>query len=358
MRRPLLGFAAAVLLAASGPAAADWIDTIVPEKSHDFGTVARGSKVRHVFRIVNTTAYDVHVADWRTKCGCTDVKVGARNIPPGTQTTVEVTFDTTRFEGFKASGLTLIFDQPQPAQVDLSVTSFIRGDVLLNPGNVDFQTVPRGSGATHTLTLTYSGSQADWAVTKLTTISDHVEAELRELSRVPGTIQYRLTTTLKPSAPPGYVRDEITLTTNDPNSPTIPITVAGSVQANVTVSPAILNLGHVVAGEAVTKSVLVRAGRPFKVTGATCAKPDLTATTALGESRSFHTLTVTFKAPAQAGPYNATMEIATDLDGEPPARLNMFATIDPVTRGGTGAYRANDATSGAPRANDAASPPT
>lgn len=328
MRLALLSLV--VLPALAHPAIAEnWYDTIIPEKSHDFGTVARGSKVRHVFRVVNTTNEDVHIADYRTKCGCTDVKLGARDVPPGTQTTIEVTLDTTRFQGYKPSGLTLIFDRPQYVQVDLNLSSFIRADVMLSPGGVDFQTVPRGSNGTQTLNLTYYGAKADWAVTKLTTITEHVSAELREVNRVPGTVQYQLTATLHPTTPPGHFRDEITLSTNDPDSPTIPISVSASVQAALTVAPGILNLGRMRPGQSIKKTVLVRGSKPFKVTGATCPKPDLTAAAALGEAKPFQTVTVTFTAPSAPGPYNATLEIATDIDGEPPAKLTAFATVVP-----------------------------
>ena len=80
----------------------------------------------------------MHILDWRTKCGCTDVKVGARDIPPGTQTTIEATIDTSRFQGYKPSGLTLRLDRPSFAEVDLVLTCFIRGDVMLDPGQVEF----------------------------------------------------------------------------------------------------------------------------------------------------------------------------------------------------------------------------
>ena len=61
--------------------AADWTDAVFPERSHDFGTVARGSKVRHSFKLVNSTAQEIHIASWKTKCGCTDVRVGATGHP-------------------------------------------------------------------------------------------------------------------------------------------------------------------------------------------------------------------------------------------------------------------------------------
>lgn len=325
-----LALATCLACASTASAQQNWYDTILPEKTHDFGTVARGSKVRHSFPIVNTTDQEVHIADYRTKCGCTEVKLGARNIPPGTQTTIELTLDTTRFSGHKASGITLIFDKPQFVQTDLNLTSFIRADVMMNPGSVDFQTVPRGDSTSQSLTLTYYGPKADWAITRLTTISEHITAELREVSRNPGSsVQYQLTTKLNATAPAGNFRDEVNLLTNDEASPSIPISVTAVVQPALTISPAILNLGRMRPGQSVQKTVLVRGSKSFKLTGATCPKPDLTAAAALGETKPFHPVTITFKAPTTPGPYNATLEITTDLADEPPATITAFAQVIP-----------------------------
>src|SRR5262245_55655812 len=111
------GFSSGVARAAD----LDWLTVVFPERAYDFGNVARGSQIRHAFPVVNRTNSEIRIADWRTKCGCTDVRVGARVIPPGTQTTVEATINTTNFQGEKASGLTLRLDRPAFAEVDLNL---------------------------------------------------------------------------------------------------------------------------------------------------------------------------------------------------------------------------------------------
>src|SRR4051812_48571022 len=98
MRRVPWFLAAWAVLAIRPAVAESWVETIFPERAYDFGTVARGSKIRHAFRLVNRTGQDVRIADWRTKCGCTEVRVGARVIPPGTQTVIEAVLDTTKFQ--------------------------------------------------------------------------------------------------------------------------------------------------------------------------------------------------------------------------------------------------------------------
>jgi hypothetical protein len=310
--------------------AGDWTDIVFPERSHDFGTVARGSKVRHSFKLINSTNQEVHIASWKTKCGCTDVKVGARDVPPGTQTVIEAVIDTTNFKDYKASGLTLFLDRPSAAAVDLNITCFIRTDVTLNPGQVDFGVVNRSKGPKLELSLTYTGAQPNWAVTEMTTISDHIVAKLTEQGRSPGgQVNYVLTATLKPSAPIGIFKDEITLKTNDPSSPTIPVSVSAVVQSNVVVSPSVINFGTVKAGQTIQKTVLVRSPQPFQLTEIKPGQPDLTAPEAGAAPKGLHSVVLTFKVPARPGPYNTTVEFETDLKDEPAGRLTAFANIVP-----------------------------
>jgi hypothetical protein len=328
-RTLLTAFFLTCLAAAPSQAQQPWHTTIFAEKSHDFGTVARGSKVRHAFKLVNNTGYDIHIADWRTKCGCTNVKVGARDIPTGTQTTIEATLDTTKFQGYKASGLVLVLDKPSFVEIDLGLTSFIRGDVMLSPGAMDFGIVPRGSKPVMDLTLNYFGGTPNWGITEVKTISPNLTATAKEISRSGGAVRYQLSATLEPSAPAGYFKDEITLLTNDGSIATIPVSVSANVQAAVSVAPGVVNLGHVKPGQVVKKTVLVRSSQKFKVTGANSAKPELKATGATDEEKPFHTLVVELTAPAQPGPFNAVLEIETNLKDEPPAKLSAFATVVP-----------------------------
>src|SRR5262249_14127991 len=191
------------------------------------------------------------------KCGCTEVKIGSDDIPPGTQTTVELTLDTAnKPPGYKPSGATLIFSKPEQRRGELNLSCFIRADVTVTPGPVDFGVVPRGTTPTVTSTLDYNGGKADWKITALHTISPDVSAQLRELGRsADGAVQYQLSTTLSPSAPSGHFRDEITLLTNDPGSPVIPVAVTATVQSSVSATASVLNLRHLKPTDTVPRDV-------------------------------------------------------------------------------------------------------
>ncbi|MGC8641403.1 MAG: DUF1573 domain-containing protein [Isosphaeraceae bacterium] len=308
----------------------DWVASALSERSHDFGTVARGSQLHYSFPLVNRTNQDIHILNWKTKCGCTNVSVGARLIPPGTQTTIEATIDTTRFVGPKVSGLWLWLDQPSYVQVDLTLSCFIRGDIVMTPGQIDFGPVRRDKLAPASLTLIYAGGRSDWEVTKMKTQSAKVKAELRETGRTAdGQINYSLTANLQPGIPNGYFRDEITLVTNDPQSPSIPVAVVANVTGAVSVTPSIINFGAVRSGQSVAKTVFVRSERPFSITKLRASSGEIQANGTTKGPLPLHTLTLTFKAPARTGPSHATLTVETDIKDEPPAVLKTFATVVP-----------------------------
>jgi hypothetical protein len=56
---------------------------------------------------------------------------------------------------------------------------------------------------------------------------------------------------------------------------------------------------------------------------------ELSANAPEGDARTLYVVTVTLKAPSQAGPYNGQLEIGTDLKDEPPAKVAVFATVTP-----------------------------
>jgi hypothetical protein len=307
----------------------DWRTSVFPERAHDFGNVARGSRVRHAFPVINRTNAEIRIADWRTKCGCTDVRVGARVIPPGTQTTVEATIDTTRFQGYKASGLTLVLDRPAFDQIDLNMTCFIRRDIALNPGQIDFGTVrPTGRLPSAVLTVTYSGGRSAWEIADMKTRSALVKAVANELDRsADGQVRWLITATLQPGLRNGFFKDEITLITNDSPRQAIPISVVANVQGALSVIPSIINFGQVRAGQSVTKIVRVRSPSPFTITGLDASRTDLKTSEQTTGAATDHALSIALQAPATAGPYHAVVTIESDLKDEPPAQVKTFATI-------------------------------
>jgi len=135
IRRAAVFLAVAAGLAASGrPAAAqEWAKKMFSVTSHNFGTVARGSKTEYRFVFRNLYEEDIHVSGVRTSCGCTSPSVTKKLLKTHETSEVVATFNTRTFLGQHGATLTVTFDRPFTAEVQLRVAGNIRGDVTFEP---------------------------------------------------------------------------------------------------------------------------------------------------------------------------------------------------------------------------------
>jgi hypothetical protein len=310
--------------------AQDWVGSVFPDRTHDFGTVAKGSKLRHSFKVTNSTNSTIHIASYATKCGCTEVKIGADTIPPGTQTTIEATLDTTRFQGVKASGLTLTIDQPVQTTVDLNMNCFIRGDVLLTPGLIEFGQVPRTASPAQSLTMQYLGGNPEFKITGSQHLSPRLKVKINEQSRAGGQVTYAINANLTSESKLGFYKYQITLKTNDPASPEIPVFVTAQIQGLLSASPSVMNLGTVAKGAKLEKTIILKADQPFKVNATKAAKGIVSANLEKNDqSKALQTLKINYQAPDKPGPDHTVLEITSDIKDEPPAVIQLFATVSP-----------------------------
>ena len=279
--------------------------------SHNFGTVAKGSKTEYQFVFRNVYNEDLHVVGVRTSCGCTSPTVTKRDLKTHETAEVVAAFNTRTFQGQHSATLTITFDKPFYAEVQLRVAGNIRGDVTFDPPFVDLGTVDLGKGSERQVRVTRLGS-APWEIKDVRSANANFEVSLSKPTREGGRTIYDLTTRLKPGTPAGYVKGQLILVTDDPRATQIPMDVEGRVVAEVTVSPQLLALGSVPAGQTITKNVVIRANREFKITGVFCSDGCLTCEPKTTAAR-VHILPVTFQAGDVVGKVERELRITTDL---------------------------------------------
>ena len=301
----------ACLLPAGPVAAQDWARKMIPVTSHNFGTVAKGSKTEYRFVIRNIYQEDVHVVGVRTSCGCTSPTITKHDLKTHETAEVVATFNTRSFIGQHGATLTVTFDKPFSAEVQLRVAGNIRGDVTFDPPFVDLGNVDLGKGSERQIRITRMGSNP-WEIKDVRSANPNFEVALSKATRTGSQTLYDLTAKLKPSTPAGYIKGQLILVTNDPRATQIPMDVEGRVVAEVTVSPQLLALGAVPAGETVTKNVVIRANREFKITGVFCSDGCLTCEPKTTAAR-VHILPVTFQAGDVVGKVERELRITTDL---------------------------------------------
>lgn len=308
------------LLSAGSAAAEDlnWAQKMFDKQTIDFGVVARGADVMYPLKVKNIYQQTVHITTVGTSCGCSATREPEKTtLNPGEETVIEVTMDTQRFMRRKDSNVIVTFDLPLAAEVRIPLTVYIRSDVVLTPGAVNFGAVARGTGSERTVEIAYAGRN-DWHIREVKTPGDYLVAQLVETGRSDGRVGYKLHVKLDPAAPVGLLRDQITLVTDDANSPHVPVMVEGKIEADITVTPEVVSLGMLTPGQNKTVNVVLRGRTPFAIEEIICEHDNGMFRVRLPkEARSVHVLPMTITPPNELGALNEEFTVKIAGRAEP-----------------------------------------
>lgn len=314
------------VLAASPVSAQQWARKMFEETSHDFGSVARGAKAEHEFVLKNIYLEDVHIAGVRSSCGCTKPSIKTPWLKTYQRGAVVAKLNTRLFLGAKGATITVTFDKPFPAQVQLHVRGYIRSDVVLHPASAQLGSVDLGSPAEAKVAIEYAG-RGSWKILEARSSHPNISGEVVEKSRRAGRVAYELKVQLDEEAPVGNINEHLLLVTNDRRRPQIPVQVEGRVVSAVTVSPASLFMGVVRPGQKVTKQLIVRGKQPFRVLSVTCDDDSFGfGASSGGPAKRLHVIPVTFAAGDGMGKIVNTIRIQTDL-GQMIPELAAYAVV-------------------------------
>ena len=309
-------------------------------KEHDFGSIARGAKAEYVFEVTNNLIPDVHISGVRTSCGCTTPSIanGKDLLKTYEKGGILAHLNSDTHVGQRHATLTVTFDRPYWAEVQLEIRAYVHTNVLMEPSAVAFGTVAEGTPVEKRVRL-YRADLPGWQISGVSFSDPHLKGEVIPVARRGYETWYDLRVVLDGKTPAGYLNDHAILATNDPVMAQMPIQVEGQVRPSVSVSPSDLFLGVVRAGEKVTRPLVVKADKPFRIKAITGDKgafsfPGWTRD-ATGErnipptpndAKETHIVPVTFVAnPAETGKVVKTIHIETDLGD---ANATSYAVVN------------------------------
>jgi Protein of unknown function (DUF1573) len=345
LRKSLVLCSLVVLTAASAHAQdSDWARKMFDTLSYDFGTVAQGAEASHRIKVTNVYREDVQISNVTTSCGCTVVKFDNTPIKSLQSSYIEIAMDTNRFKHEKTSSVTvtlstLTANQTLTTSIVIPLRVYIRTDVFLTQNNVNFGSVEQGTPAERKIGITYVG-RPDWKISGVDSKSKYVTAKAVETERVGDQVKYDLTVSLLPNAPVGILNDQVLVKTDDADAQQqaikIPILVHARVEADITVTPSVVQLGSVMPGTTAEKTVLLRGQKPFEIQSVECqSNRNLFKRRALAKGpRTVQVLTLEFTAPKQPGPFNETFIVTVAGRRDPvtfEARGNIEATTTTTT---------------------------
>jgi len=317
-----------LLLLATHAGAQEWAVKMFNTTTHDFGAVAKGAKAEFRFQVKNIYEEDAHIAGVRSSCGCTTPQITRADLKTYETSEIVAEFNTRDFSGLKQATLFVTFDKPFPATVELHISGYIRRDVVLQPGNLDFGTLDLGVGGEKALQVTHAGHE-DWKILDVKTADPHFEVEIRDRARANNRVTYDLLVRLTRQAPVGYIKDQLILVTNDAQAREITVDMEGRIVSDVTLSPAKLFLGAVEPGQKVTKNLVVRGKKPFKIVEIESNDKSFASFTIepSKEAKAVHLIPVVFTAGDAPGRIAPRITLHTDLGESVSLSFTAFAEV-------------------------------
>lgn len=265
----------AVFFSGTVQAAETWGASLFSVKRHDFGRVALGVDAEYRFKFKNDYVEELRVVSVNSSCGCTSVSAPKTSIKSAEEGEIVAKLNTGgQHTRDKSATLTVHLETVVDGKtlsdvVQLFVTGYIRPDVVLTPGIVEFGAASEGKSVVRVVKLEYVGRE-DWALTKIERNNPFVHARAEEIKRSGGEVAYKITVTLKPDAPVGYVKDTLRFSTSEKKpgmneAVEIVLPIQGVVTAPIHAKPSPFMVGLVSPGESVVKSFVVRSETPFRI---------------------------------------------------------------------------------------------
>ena len=142
---------------------------------------------------------DAHIKSAKASCGCTSPEVPVRyqDLAKGLRC------GQSRYGALRrAAGRDdhVDFDKPFPAEVQLHIHCYIRRDVVLEPGVVNFRAA-QGSAAEQRVSVRYAG-RPDWQIERVESANPSITGKVMEIARGNGLVTYDLTVNLAADAKP------------------------------------------------------------------------------------------------------------------------------------------------------------
>jgi hypothetical protein len=309
----------------------EWAKKMFETTEHDFGTVARGSDTVYRFEITNCYKEDVHIQSVRSSCGCTSPSIEHNLLKTWEKGYIVAKFNTRgNFTGHHSATLTVVIDKPFPAQVQLHVHGNIRGDVVFQPGAVNFEDVDQGTSQRRSVGVRYAG-RSGWRIEDVVTSSEssgYYQVELVETKRVKGLVEYDLNVELKDTAPAGYLQDQLVLVTSDQSNPRIPLKVEGRVIPEISMAPENWVIGEVGYGQQLSKKFIVRGKNDFKIAKIDCDDASFKFSFDSEKEAKVHVVEATFSPASDAnGSLKKEITVVTSLGDTYSASSVAYAKI-------------------------------
>ncbi|MCL2742342.1 MAG: DUF1573 domain-containing protein [Planctomycetaceae bacterium] len=263
------------------PSALPWTQNVIKSEKRffNFKAVAKGTQCEHRFELTNPFQETLRIATVSTSCTCTSVSIedNKSTLETYEKTAIIAHLHTDKFDGQKSATINVIIDKPYPATIQLDIRGEIRSDIIVQPMMLRFDNVRENTAAERSLSVSYTGSRANWKIVGFESTNEHITAEINPPSAEERKQVTKVKIKLSENMPKGKFVERVLLITNDTaERREIPVMLQGTVGKTVKVSPETVFFGYLKPGEkSPQKTVSLKGTEPFRITKLLCNNPEV-----------------------------------------------------------------------------------
>ncbi len=289
----------------------------------DFGGVFQGAEATRDVPFRNAAGVPIRILEVRPTCGCTAGVPDVRDIPPGGEGKIRVTFRPENRRGTVHAMILIRTDFPSQPAVSLSVTALARPVFDVVPPVLELGEMPRGAEIVREFTVREAAGKP-FAATAVATLRSDVRAEL--LTTGPA-VEHRIRMTARTGESSGPFLGTVTVTTDRAGVPPPEVMFQGTVRGDVEAAPLSLFLGSVRKGGRFAPGTVAVTGRlPFTIENVETGDPAVRATIRTGSTDRSYSIEIAVEGDLVPGRFERTVQIRTSAPG-PPLEVTVSGVV-------------------------------
>ena len=288
-----------------------WANKMFAVSKFDFGPVAQHSDCQSYLEFTNVFEPDMEVVSVTTSCKCISASTEAKVLKPNEKGRIKLVLDTDRFQGQRHVTLTVQFKYSGSNYVNATIPceAFIRTDVWMQPAFANLGSLTPGAGGEQKVKVTRTGND-HWQIRQVRSRNPALTAELKELTRGNGRVEYEILVKVSPDSPIGNIQESLVLVTNDSSNANVSLRVEGKVDADVLITPEVLQLGSLKPGQEARFPVIVRSKKAVRIERIVCAShPDSVQVIIPSDEKATHVLSVVVMPPDVMGEFEESFTV-------------------------------------------------
>jgi hypothetical protein len=198
----------------------------VDQPAFNFGTIAQGKKIDHIFALKNSGDATLTIGQVSTSCGCTVANVSSRSIVPGQSGEIKATFNSANFTGSISKSIYVHTNDPGRPVYTLTIKGTVFERIEVTPKQLNLGEIKAGTRKETVIRIENKGAQPLTVLSARTAMSQ-VVAKIRTKTVKPGgtgTISVAVT----PRNGDHFLGGYLTITTNSPEKPEIIVPIYAS----------------------------------------------------------------------------------------------------------------------------------